>query len=73
MVYLLTKKEVQKEKGDYTKTFSKGKESKIGHSQPIHNVLPLMNSGMSSDQNKTLESKERPRLPSLSTQVLPSL
>ena len=38
-IRLKLKKEYNKEKGDYTKTFSKGRESKVGHTQPVPNVL----------------------------------
>jgi predicted phage gp36 major capsid-like protein len=35
----IKQKEYKKEKGDQTKTFSKGVKPEIGHTQPIPNVL----------------------------------
>jgi len=55
-----TKSKYKIEKEDYIKTFSKGIKSKIRYFHPIPNVLPLMKSGMASDQNKLVEVRERP-------------
>ena len=39
--FIENKKEYKTEKGDQTKTFSKGCKSIVGHAQPISNVLSL--------------------------------